>query len=172
MQEIDTPEFWSFLDRAIAGFQDRIERTELKLEDHTPWAKLGQKWHFLRKGFPPGRKISWDVEVLEILHEALVEAAPSGKFLWSNKQVVHLHIKEQTEPWASIYTKKTDGIWLQLNGPKDSVTLGQIAEIAEEPTVRTEEKKDIVRMKFSQAENASTNELKEFLKEHLAAVSA
>lgn len=169
--EIDTPEFWSFLDDAIDGFQNRVKRAEMKLDDHTPWAKLGQKWHFLRKGFPPGRKIDWDVEVLEVLHDTLSEAAPSSQFLWSNKQVVHLYVNEQKEPWASIQTKKTDAIWLQLNVPKDSVSLGRIVDLAEEPTVKSSEDKDIVRMKFKDAESAGAGDLKEFLKEHLSTLS-
>ncbi len=172
MAELDTPEFWAFMDDAIAGFQDRVKRVEMKLDDHTPWAKLGQKWHFLRKGFPPGRKVDWDVEVLEVLHDTLSEAAPSSQFLWSNKQVVHLYVEQQKEPWASIQTKKTDAIWLQLNVPKDSVSLGRIADLAEEPTVKSSDEKDVVRMKFKDAETAGAEDLKEFLKEHMSTLSA
>lgn len=168
ISELDTPEFWSFMDDAIAGFQNRVKRAEMKLDDHTPWAKLGQKWHFLRKGFPPGRKIDWDVEVLEVLHDTLSEAAPASQFLWSNKQVVHLYVEHQKEPWASIQTKKTDAIWLQLNVPKDSVALGRIADLAEDPIVKSSDNKDIVRMKFKNAEMAGAEDLKTFLKEHLS----
>lgn len=172
LAELDTPEFWEFLDEAIAGFQNRVKRVEMKLDDHTPWAKLGQKWHFLRKGFPPGRKIKWDVEVLEVLHDTLTEAAPDSQFLWSNKQVVHLYVKQQKEPWASIQTKKTDAIWLQLNVPKNSVPLGRIADLAEEPIVRSTDSKDVVRMKFKNVEQAGADGLKDFLKEHITSLPA
>ena len=36
-----------------------------------PWKVLGQKWHFLRKGFPPGKTVAWETEVLEELCEML-----------------------------------------------------------------------------------------------------
>jgi excinuclease ABC subunit A len=171
LEEIDTPQFWEFLDDAIGGFQNRVKRVEMKLDDHTPWAKLGQKWHFLRKGFPTGKKVAWDVEVLEVLHDTLTKAAPNSQFLWSNKQVVHLYVEEQKEPWASIQTKKSDGVWLQLNVPKDSVPLGRIADLAEEPIVKSGEKKDLVRMKFSSSDLAGSDELKSFLEEHLSTLS-
>ncbi|HVT28067.1 MAG TPA: excinuclease ABC subunit UvrA, partial [Lacipirellulaceae bacterium] len=44
-QEIDTPAFWAFLDRAVAGFQRFTERIGAKPEDVMPWKVLGQKWH-------------------------------------------------------------------------------------------------------------------------------
>ena len=37
-EEIDTPAFWVFVDTAIASFQDKMERVELKIEDQAPWA--------------------------------------------------------------------------------------------------------------------------------------
>ena len=66
-EEIDTPEFWSFLKRAVAGFQKFAERVGTKPEDVMPWKVLGQKWHLSRKGFPPGKKPVWKPEVLEEL---------------------------------------------------------------------------------------------------------
>src|SRR5262249_49625737 len=55
-EEIDTPEFWSFLERAVVGFQKFTERIEQKPADVMPWTVLGQKWHLSRKGFPPGKQ--------------------------------------------------------------------------------------------------------------------
>jgi excinuclease ABC subunit A len=48
--EIDTPEFWKFLEDAVTGFFKFTER-QPPIWDLTPWKVLGQKWHFLRKGF-------------------------------------------------------------------------------------------------------------------------
>ena len=150
----------------IASFQDKIKRIESKIDDETPWAKLGQKWHFMRKGFAPGQKVSWDVEVLERLHEVIQQAVPEGQFLWSNKQVVHVFLPRQKEPWASIQTKKPDGVYLQLAGPKDGVTVGRVAELADAPTVSTKNELDIVRMSFNELEQVENDELKEFLVQH------
>ncbi|MDB4539801.1 hypothetical protein N9231_05215 [Saprospiraceae bacterium] len=166
LAEIDMPGFWDFLDDAIASFQDKINRVDLKIDKETPWAKLGQKWHFMRKGFSPGKKVSWDMEVLERLHEVIQQAAPEGQFLWSNKQVVHVYLPHQKEPWASIQTKKTDGVYLQLAGPKDGVTVGRVADLADAPTVSTKDELDIVRMSFKDLEQVDNEELKDFLVEH------
>ena len=54
--EIDTPEFWKFLDEAVAGFDKFADRVRQNPDDVMPWKVLGQKWHFARKGFPPGKK--------------------------------------------------------------------------------------------------------------------
>jgi excinuclease ABC subunit A len=78
--EIDQPGFWKFLDDAIDSFQNKAKPAEIKVDDETPWAKLGQKWHFMRKGFAPGSKVKWNVEVLERLHELIQHAAPDGQF--------------------------------------------------------------------------------------------
>ena len=76
--EIDRPEFWKFLEQAVAGFNYFSERVEQRPEDVMPWKVLGRKWHFSRKGFPPGKKAAWEVDVLEELFEVLAEAAPRG----------------------------------------------------------------------------------------------
>ena len=133
LAELDQPGFWKFLDDAVASFQEKIDRVKLNLDSETPWAKLGQKWHFMRKGFSPGKKVKWDVEVLERLHELIQKVAPEGQFLWSNKQIVHVYLPKQKEPWASIQTKKPDGVYLQLAGPKDEVTVGRVANLADSP---------------------------------------
>ena len=49
------PAFWKFLEQAVAGFNN-FPRVQQRPEDVMPWKVLGQKWHFSRKGFPPGKK--------------------------------------------------------------------------------------------------------------------
>ena len=126
LAELDHPEFWKFLAEAIAGFQKFTHRVEQKPEDIMPWKVLGRKWHLSRKGFPPGKRIHWEVEVLEELCELLSAAAPAGQFLWNNQQLVHLFLPGRREPWASIHTKRLASVDLQLSGPKGRFALGQI----------------------------------------------
>ena len=71
LEEIDRPEFWEFLEQAVAGFHRFTERVQQRPEDVMPWKVLGQKWHFARKGFPPGKKVQWEIELLEELCEML-----------------------------------------------------------------------------------------------------
>ena len=166
-QEINIPAFWEFLDQAIASFQNRIKRVELNIDDHTPWAKLGQKWHFMQKGFPTGRKVQWDFEVLEVLHNLLQEISPDGSILWKNKQVVHLYRPDQKDPWASIQTKKPDALWLQLSCPQNTVALGRVADLADDPSVTNVNGKDLVRINFKHPDQVKQPKFKEFLQEHL-----
>jgi excinuclease ABC subunit A len=171
-EEMDHEGFWEFLETAISSFNDKIKRIDSNIEDHMPWTKLGQKWHFLRKGFPPGKKVRWDIEVLEMLHNVLQEAAPQGQFLWNNKQVVHVFVPEQKEPWVSISTKKTDALWLQISGPQNSLSLGSVVDIVEEPTITTVNKRDVLKMSFSDPEQVAVPDFKEFLQKHLKSLSA
>ena len=131
--EIDRPEFWEFVDRAVAGFGKFTEKVQEKSDILQPWKQLGRTWHFARKGFPLGKKIEWDVEVLEDLIELLAETAPQGQFLWNNKQVVPVYVPEQHEPWAAVQTKKLDAVYLHLMGPKGRFTLGQITDLGYNP---------------------------------------
>ena len=85
------------------------------------------------RGFRLGKKIRWDVEVLEELFELLAETAPEGQILWNNKQVVPLYVPEQKEPWAAVQTKKIDAVYLPLTGPKGRFTLGRIAALGYDP---------------------------------------
>ena len=102
----------------------------------------------MRKGFAAGKEVVWDAKVLETLQTVLEKTAPEGEFEWSNKQVVHFRLPEQKEPLVSIQTKKTDGVWLHVPAPKDSVTAGRVADIAEEVTVASGGKQDTLKMSF------------------------
>ena len=130
-EEIDTPAFWSSSKsrRRLSQITDRVQQSP---EDVMPWKVLGRKWHLARKGFPPGKKPAWSLEVLEELLEQLSEITTTttsgepasagggitgGQFLWNNQQVINLIVPEQREPWAVIYTKRLAGVDLQLNGP-------------------------------------------------------
>lgn len=168
-EEIDIPEFWSFVDEAITGFEKFTQLTELKLEDHTPWKKLGQRWHFMRKGFSPGKRIQWDAETWEELYEILQQVAPDGQFLWNNQVLVHLLLKSQRDPWITICTKRCESLDMTLIGPKGCVTLGRIAEIGRERELdATAEDRDFIKLRFRTVEDLHRGDLVQFLKEHQA----
>jgi excinuclease ABC subunit A len=169
LDEIDTPEFWDFLRDAVQGFLRFTKRAALNLEDHTPWKKLGQKWHFLRKGFPPGKRIRWDADVLEELCEMLRDAAPGAQFLWNNQVVVRVFAPHQRDPWASIITKKAEWLTLALHGPKNAVPLGRISSLGREREVDGSKPDcDVVKLMFRSQEDLYRGDLAAFLREHLA----
>jgi len=168
--EIDKPVFWEFIESAVKGFQKFADRKELNPEDIMPWKVLGQKWHFARKGFPPGKKVAWDVEVLEELCELLTDTH-DGQFLWNNQQLVHYCLKGRSEPWATIQTKKTHAVELYLNGPKNKFALGRVTALGVDPAIdKDRPDRDVVRLQFNDAEQIVDELLGEFLREHAAAV--
>ena len=157
---------------AVEGFAQFTERVQQQPEDVMPWKVLGRKWHLSRKGFPPGKRVSWDTEVLEELCELLAETAPQGQFLWNNQQVVHLFVNGPGEPWATIHTKRPAAIDLVLTGPKNRFALGRVASLGAERELQTDRPdKDVVKLKFRAADEVVGGDLAEFLREHLAAVA-
>jgi excinuclease ABC subunit A len=168
-QEIDTPGFWHFLEEAVAGFLKVANQSSKTLEDLTPWKQLGQRWHFMRKGFSPGRTISWPMELLTELHQMLVETVPKGEFLWNNKQLVHLYDHDGRHPWISIQTKKPESVVLFISGPRGCTTLGRVSELGYQPTLdSTNPKREIVQLNFRSLEDLYRGDLPAFLAEHLA----
>ncbi|TWU29656.1 excinuclease ABC subunit UvrA [Bythopirellula polymerisocia] len=179
-EEIDTPEFWKFLEQAVAGFRKFTDRTPQDPEDVMPWKVLGRKWHLARKGFPPGKKPAWNNEVLEELLELLGEVASEAagednpsqpQFLWNNQQVVNVMVSQQRQPWATVYTKQLAGIDLVLNGPSGVFDTKRIADLAANRAIKTsEDELDQVKLRFIMGEDLLNGDLPDFLIEHLAAV--
>jgi excinuclease ABC subunit A len=169
--EINTPEFWQFLADAVQGFFKFTEKATVAPEDVSPWKILGQKWHLLRKGFPPGRTIEWKAETLEELCELLKEVAPEGEFLWGNQQLVRVLVPRQLDPWATIYTKRPQSLLLVLNGPKGKFALGGITNLgsAREFDDLSKER-DVIKLHFTSVEQIHQPELRQFLKQHLASL--
>ncbi|QEG33562.1 excinuclease ABC subunit UvrA [Bythopirellula goksoeyrii] len=180
-EEIDTPEFWKFLEQAVSGFRKLSERTPQDPEDVMPWKVLGRKWHLARKGFPPGKKPAWNLEVLEELLELLGEVASEAagednpsqpQFLWNNQQVINVMVPQQRQPWATIYTKQLAGVDLVLNGPTGAFTTDRIADLAANRAIKSSENElDQVKLRFITGEDLLNGDLPEFLTEHLAAVA-
>jgi excinuclease ABC subunit A len=170
--EIDRPEFWQFVDAAIAGFGRFTDRVRQNPEDLMPWKVLGQKWHLARKGFALGKTVQWDTEVLEELLELLEHAAPQSQFLWNNKQVVPVYIPQQHEPWAAVQTKKLDAVYLALCGPKGRIAFGRITGLGFDPQLDGGRPDvDLIRLKFRSQEDLERGDLAGFLQEHVAAVA-
>jgi excinuclease ABC subunit A len=171
LAEIDKPAFWQFLETAVRGFQKFSQRMDQSPDDVMPWKVLGQKWHFSRKGFPPGKKVHWPMEVLEELCEMLKEAAPGGQFLWNNQQVVHVFVPARKEPWATLCTKRTQALELVLFGPKNGFGFGRVASLGRERELQTADRAcDVLKLKFQAADDLHQGDLAAFLQEHLSSL--
>jgi excinuclease ABC subunit A len=169
-QEIDRPEFWAFVDRAVEGFCAFTQRVRQNPDDLMPWKVLGRKWHFLRRGFLKGGAPRWEPEVLETLCQMIESVAPGCRFGWENKVAVPIHLPGRKRPWAGLVTKKPDAVHLTLIGPKGRFALGQITALGHEPELDGQRAEvDYIRLKFRSPEDLARGDLRGFLEEHLAA---
>jgi len=169
--EIDRPEFWSFLERAVAGFFRVVDRAEQDPTAIMPWKVLGKKWHVSHKGFPPGKRVHWDTQVLEDLCDLLLATAPDGEFSWHDQAVVHLMVGPDRLAWASLHTKRPDGLDLVLTGPKGRFALGRVAQLGAARELRGDANgSEQVKLRFQRRDEVASRELARFLKEHLSAV--
>ncbi|MCA9263764.1 MAG: excinuclease ABC subunit UvrA [Planctomycetales bacterium] len=167
--EINVPGFWEFLEAAIEGFQKHVDRVAENIEDVMPWRKLGERWHLSRKGFPPGKRVEWEPELLETLCLLVSEALNGGKFVWHNQQVVHTEAGGESRPWASIFTKRPQHVELVLTSPKGAVAQGRVAEFGQECFVDiAHDSHDLIKMKFQKIDELQRDGFAEFLKEHAA----
>ncbi len=172
-EEINTPEFWQFLEAAVAGFDKFAQLRELKPEDHMPWKKLGQRWHFMNKGFSPGKRPRWEMGVWEELYELLCESVPNGQFLWNNQVLVHMFVPNMRSPWATVCTKRLESLDLVLTGPKESTTMGRIADLAWQRELDTsQEQVDVVKLRFRVLDDLGNGDLATFLQEHVKSIGA
>jgi hypothetical protein len=132
-----------------------------------PWKKLGRKWHFNKKGFPPSHPRQWDMEVLEELCEILGEVATAGQFLWNNQQLVNLFVPGQKSSWASIRTKQPQWVELSLNCKKGLFAFGELTEIGHEPDLDgTPATHNTITLRFLNTEQLQSEAFMEILNRH------
>ncbi|MEC7979687.1 MAG: excinuclease ABC subunit A, partial [Planctomycetota bacterium] len=164
--EMDQEGFWKFLNDAKNAFLEERVYKPLNIEDQMPWKKMGRKWHLSRKGFPPGKKPKWDLELLDELLDMLMEIQPAGQFLWNQQVLIHFMIPEMKEPWATITTKKTDHVGLSLRSPTGAVSLGRIAELGADQKIELDKDGwDILRIELRTVEEIHLPDFQIFLTE-------
>ncbi len=171
-EEMDTPAFWQFLEKAVRGFQQFAARAAVHPAAIMPWKSLGPHWHMSRRGFPLGKSAQWDTALLEQLCQLLHETAgPDASFQWHQQQVVHLMLQQQRQPWATLFTKRPTSLDLNLQGPRNQFGLGRITQLGFEPELVAEsEEVDIVKLKFRSVADLRQGDLPQFLQQHLTAV--
>ncbi|MEQ9412105.1 MAG: excinuclease ABC subunit UvrA [Fuerstiella sp.] len=146
--EIDTPAFRDFLQEAVNAHLAQAKKEKANPDDLTPWKQLGRKWHLMKKGLP--KKPQWDFAVMEkllplverCLMEFDVDDGIRSKINWKQKS--------SGTPAAELHTKRKDGVDLVLFVPRDSITVGAVADFGAEQDVRPlANKRDAVRIRFT-----------------------
>lgn len=166
-REIDTLAFRAFLERAVKSYRARTEVAPLNLNELTPWKVLGRKWHLSRKGFPSGKRVHWEPEVVEHLAEALQRAMPEATIDWTGKQMVYFFRPGSEEAWATIQTKRRGGVDLALFGEPGRFALGKVATLGRErEIVALPGKTEQIRIRVDDSTQVADPEFLRFLKEH------
>ena len=171
LDEVDKPAFWKFVDAAIAGFNKFTERVRQKPEDVMPWKVLGQKWHFARKGFPPGKPPQWDVDVLEVLCERLQAGRAKGSVLVEQPAVgPRVRARPERALGHDLTRSVRASVDLVLTGPSGRFALGRIRELGTDPQFNAGAERDSLRLRFESHEDLDRGDLNAFLSEHLASL--
>ncbi|MCS7304903.1 MAG: excinuclease ABC subunit UvrA [Thermoguttaceae bacterium] len=172
-KEIDRPEFWQFLDRAMEGFRRVTERLEQNPKQLLPWKALGRAWHLARRGFGRAVAVQWEPALLEKILNLLAQAAPEAQFDWAHKQSVPVYVPGRKSPWAVLLTKKPEAVYLELIGPPGRFTLGQAASLASSAQMQAGRPDgDHLRLAFCSLADLDSEALFRFLQEHYQAVKA
>ncbi len=167
LKEIETPAFEKFLAKAAEVFLGAINRKQLNRTELTPWKVLGRKWHVSRKGFPSGKRIRWEPELLDRLFDLLQSAVPQAEIEWGNKQVVYFRRKNSDAVWAAVHTKRRHGVDLSLYNEAGRVALGRITELGREREISTSGNgRDQISIRFDKPEQIVSQSLAVFVREH------
>jgi excinuclease ABC subunit A len=169
LQEIDTPAFRKFLDQAVASFQQNLKRMQTRPEDVMPWKLNGERWHLSDKGFPVGKKLRWDRNLLPNLLKLVREVEPKVEINWGTRDCISLRVPGSSRSWGHWRTKEAFGLDVRFLGKKGQFNLAQIEAFGVNPTIgENRADGDVLRLVFQHAEHVQPQKLKELLKEHLA----
>jgi excinuclease ABC subunit A len=180
-KEIDRQEFWDFLDTSIKEFSGFVA-DKLKPNDLMPWKVLGEAWHRLPKGLIGGKSLHWDISLLTELFDMIDKAAGDLRIVWTNKVLVPFYrpasrrtsfhktaAQERIIPDVVVHTKRVDAVYVDVYVPKNSVPLGQIRNIGNDPLVNGENSLfDILQFKFTEKKELKSKDFQKLLHEALA----
>ncbi len=169
LEEIDRPEFWDFVETAIACYLEKVHRTEQSsLAEVMPWKVLGRKWHLSRKGFPSNKRVAWKAEVLETLLERLDTSLSGTSVNWTTKTKIAYGLQDGA-PLVEVQTKRRDAIHLTIYVARGSVALGQIADVGSSPEILPHtDGRDAVRLQLRSRKDVCHPALHELLRAELA----
>jgi len=179
-KEINRKEFWDFLDMCIEEFSGFVAKKSAP-DDLMPWKVLGEAWHRLPKGLIGGKSLLWELPLLTEVFDMITKTASDLRIVWTNKVLVPFYrsasrkrkfvkaAEGQRIPDVVVHTKRVDAVYVDLYVSKNSVPLGRIRSIGNEPSVDGENPLyDIVQFKFTEKKELKSKEFQKLLQEVLA----
>ncbi|MDR1484442.1 MAG: ATP-binding cassette domain-containing protein [Planctomycetaceae bacterium] len=176
--EINCPQFYDFLDKAIRGFSQFTKPPAKNQEDYLPWHVLGEKWHLLQRGFERDEKIVWQPSLLAEIFNILREISPNAEIIWTNKTHVEMYCNEKRKgelaennssvqriPWVIVWTKRCEEISLEIFVAKNTVAMERIENIGNKRSIKFCDDYDVVRLDFTNETDLQKTELKQLLTE-------
>jgi hypothetical protein len=123
----------------------------------------------------------WEWSILKELFEMMENIASDLRIVWTNKVLVTLHrplahrrefsktVDGRNLPDVVVHTKEFDALRVDIYVPKNSVPLGQIRNIGDDPSVDGENPLyDILKFGFTLTEQLKSKEFQKLLREALA----
>jgi excinuclease ABC subunit A len=166
--EIDTPAFQKFLAEAAASFQKNLKRLHTRPEDVMPWKINGEVWHLGEKGFPIGKKVTWDRALLPRLLQLVREVEPNLEVRWDARDAITLKVPGVNRGWAQWRTKNNDVLDCRFIGKKGQFNLARVEGLGVTPHIGSQrDNADVVVLRFQNLDHVHAGKLKQVLAEHL-----
>jgi excinuclease ABC subunit A len=168
LEEVNTPAFRAFLADAAKAFQGAIKRAQTKPEDEMPWKVNGERWHLGDKGFPAGRKLLWDRELLPRLLAVVREVEPGLEVSWDARDAITLRVPGVTRGWAQWRTKDSESLDGRFLGKKGQFNLSQLEGVGPPAELNGQRSEgEVLHLSFQRLEQLRPDRLKELLAQHL-----
>ncbi len=176
-EEMNQSSFWEWLTQAMDAFlmgtgPDNDETSTGSVQDHMPWKVLGQRWHTLRKGFPPNRDIVWPAEAISVLVQTMHQVAKDGRWRWDEQTFASFIVPEFGEPWVTVYTKRPEGLVVVINGHNLDKLKDMYSQLPVTPQLTSRSGLQQLQMAFTELQQPRDPAFKKLLESHYMAMSA
>ena len=169
--EIDTPAFRTFLTKALESCLQLSNAEAINPEEIMPWKLLGRRWHELRQGLPDRSASPWDFDVIAQLLPVVEQSFKDFTVDYGFRSKITWSRPEDSTAAVELHTKRSDGVDLCLYCRPGEVTVGSIANIADDRSITPNGARDLVRLRFTKTASAKSPEVKaqiKKLREYLA----
>lgn len=171
LEEIDSARFWNWLEQASNAFLGKTAGSEPSQstdpKELSPWKILKQRWHSIRKGFPPGKTVVWPAETLSVLIQSVHQTATGGRWRWDEPTTARYCLPGMKEPWLILHTKRPEGLIAVLNGPKgfDPSEISDSLPVPLQVTSRGQDQEQL-QLAFTELNQPRDSSVKKLLTQH------